>query len=361
MPTLPSDSPGSSERQQTDESLRVEREKADQALGDELVTSDEAADAVISRARTRADAVLAATRAKTDRRSSRAPSSQSPQIARERVLEDRVLEQERAGADEVLRVERAEHVALLELERVETDKDLLSERSRADDALATRDEFLAIVSHDLRNLLNTMNLSAHLIAQLALQVDHAEQIRKHAQRIERAGARMDRLIGDLIDVTSIEAGALTVTPEVVDPTAVVAEAVHTFQTQASAAGISLLAEAVPSSLLTAFDPARILQVLVNLVSNALKFTPANGKVVVRVERIGDEIRFTVRDSGVGIPADKLEAIFGRFVQGTKNDRRGVGLGLYISRCIVQGHGGRIWVESKLGQGSAFHFTLPAAC
>lgn len=358
MPTFSDDNRGSSERQQTDESLRVEREKADQALGDELAATDETADAVIGRARARADAVLAAARAKTDRRSSHAPGAPFPQIQRERALEDRVLEQERAGADEILRVERAEHVALLALERDETDKDLLSERSRSDDALATRDEFLGIVSHDLRNLLNVIGLNAHLISEKVLQDNHTEQVCKYAQRIERAGARMDRLIGDLLDVSGIEAGALSVTPQDVDPSEVVAEAVNTFQAQAAAAGISLVAEIVPSSLRVAFDPARILQVLVNLVSNALKFTPANGKVVVHVERIGDQICFAVRDTGAGIPADKLEAVFGRFVQVTKNDRRGVGLGLYISRCIVQGHGGRIWAESKLGAGSAFHFTLP---
>ncbi|HEX6275439.1 MAG TPA: ATP-binding protein, partial [Polyangiaceae bacterium] len=107
-----------------------------------------------------------------------------------------------------------------------------------------------------------------------------------------------------------------------------------------------------------FDPARVLQVLVNLLSNAIKFTPPNGRVVVGVECIGEELRFKVSDTGEGIPLAKLEAIFERFVQVTEKDRRGVGLGLYISKCIVQGHGGRIWAESTLGTGSTFCFTLP---
>jgi signal transduction histidine kinase len=359
VPTSSEDDACSSEqRQQTDESLRAEREKADEALGDELAASDETADAVISRARARADAVLAAARAKTDRRSSRAPSGQLPQIQRERLLEDRALEEERAGADEILRVERAEHVALLALERDETDKDLSSERSRSDGAIATRDEFLGIVSHDLRNMLNAISLGARLIAEAVQRADHVEQVCKHAQRIERASARMDRLIGDLVDVSGIEAGALSVTRELVDPSEVVSEAVHSFQAQASAASISLVAETGPSSLRVALDPARILQVLVNLISNALKCTPAGGEVRVHVEPIGDQICFEVRDTGAGIPLDKLEAVFGRFVQVIENDRRGSGLGLYISRCIVQGHGGRIWAESKLGAGSTFRFTLP---
>ena len=119
-----------------------------------------------------------------------------------------------------------------------------------------------------------------------------------------------------------------------------------------------MTEIVPPLPPAAFDPARILQVLTNLLTNALKFTPVHGQIVVRLERSGDEIRFGVRDTGVGIPPDQLEAVFVRFLQVTANDRRGLGLGLYISKAIVQGHGGRIWAESKIGEGSTFCFTLP---
>jgi signal transduction histidine kinase len=150
---------------------------------------------------------------------------------------------------------------------------------------------------------------------------------------------------------------LAVTREVGDTTHVVTEAVDTLQAQALANGVSLVAEIVLPSPLVAFDPARMLQVLINLLGNALKFTPAGGKVVVRAERLGDELRVSVSDTGEGIPSDKLEAIFERFLQVT-HDRRGVGLGLYISKCIVQGHGGRIWAKSAIGEGSTFCFTLP---
>ena len=345
------------EREQTDESLRVEREKADQTLEDGGSAIDETADAVISRARSRADEVLAAARAKTDRAS--APGTPIPMILKsERVREDQVLQDERAYADELLREERAEHLALLSRERQETDKDLSHERELSDDALATRDEFLGIVSHDLRNLLNAIVGSAALIEKGALQPNLVEQVVTHARRIQRAGARMNRLIGDLVDVASIEAGVLAVTREVGDPATVVNEAVDTFQVQAAAAGVSLVAEIVPPLSLAAFDAARILQVLTNLLSNAIKFTPAHGSIIVRVERVGDEIRFAVSDTGVGIATDKLEAVFVRFLQVAENDRRGIGLGLYISKAIVQGHGGRIWAESQIGQGSTFRFTLP---
>ncbi len=349
-----------SEREQTDESLRIERGKADQALEDGSSTIGDTADAVINRARNRADDLLAAARATTDRLSAvSSPGTAIPKILKgERVREDQLLQEERAHADDILREERAEHIALLAREREETDKDLTHERERSDDALATRDDFLGIVSHDLRNMLNAMLGSAALIEKGAPPKDFVEQAVAHARRIQRSGARMNRLIGDLVDVASIEAGVLAVTREVGDPTTVVTEAVDTFQVQAAATGVSLSAEIVPPPTLAAFDSARILQVLTNLLSNAIKFTPAHGTIAVHVERFGDEIRFAVSDTGVGIAPEKLEAVFVRFLQVAENDRRGVGLGLYISKAIVQGHGGRIWAESKIGEGSSFCFTLP---
>jgi signal transduction histidine kinase len=343
------------EREQTDESLRVEREKADQTLEDSAI--DETADAVISRARRRADELLGAARAKTDRAS--APGAPIPTLLKsERAREDQVLQEERDNADEVLREERAEHLGLLSRERQETDKDLSHERELSDDAIATRDEFLAIVSHDLRNLLNGIVGSATLIEKGALQTDLVEHVVTHARRIQRAGARMNRLVGDLVDVASIEAGVLAVTREVGDPATVVTEAVDAFQVQAATAGLALTAEIEPPLPLAAFDAARILQVLTNLLSNAIKFTPAHGRIVIHAGGFGDEIRFAVTDTGVGIANDNLEAVFVRFLQVALNDRRGVGLGLYISKAIVQGHGGRMWAESQIGQGSTFCFTLP---
>jgi signal transduction histidine kinase len=352
------------ERDQTDESLRVEREKADRALSDDLASIEDAADAVIDRARTRADRVLATARAKSDRDLANPPlHPDSPAIiARERRTEDRVVQEERAVADETAQDERIERESILSQERRETDRDLLVERERSDDALATRDEFLGIVSHDLKNMLNAIMGSAALIAADVAAADHVAQAQRHAQRIVRSAGRMNRLIGDLVDVASIEAGALTVTREIADPAEVVAEAVDTFQPLASASGISLTAEIAGPFPPMAFDAARVLQVLTNLLSNAVKFTPPQGRVVVRLEARPSHVRFAVSDTGPGIPADKLEAVFARFLQLGTNDRRGVGLGLYISRAIVQGHGGRIWAERGPGpgpgHGSTVIFTLP---
>jgi signal transduction histidine kinase len=345
-----------SERQRTDESLRLERDRADRALDDEISDADETADAVITRARARADALLAAARVKTDQTSTSDQPTAAVKTAR--ALEDDMLQRERVTADDLLRRERSQHVTLLSEERQATDHDLTHERARSDKALAMRDDFMGIVSHDLLNLLNAVVGMSSLIEKEVAQENHVERVVAHARRVQRSGGRMRRLVGDLIDVASIEAGMLAVTRAVGNPVDVVTEAVETFQAQASGSGITLTTEIVPGAPSFPFDAARILQVLCNLLSNALKFTPAQGSIVVRLERIDDDVVCCVSDTGEGIPNDKLEAVFDRFVQLTRNDRRGVGLGLFISKCIVQGHGGRIWVKNRMGGGSTFCFSLP---
>jgi signal transduction histidine kinase len=351
--------PSTSEREQTDESLRAERDRADQALGDVLSAIEETADNVIGKARERADEVLAASRAETDRLATTLDAHAHARLQRSRLQEDRTVREARADADEVTRTERAEYAELLTAEREETDQYLMSERSRADDAVARRGEFLGVVSHDLRNLLGTMVGFAALIAKDVLEADHVERVQHRAQRIQRAGARMTRLIGDLVDVSSIEAGMLRVTLEVGDPAPLVTEAVNNFLAQATEQGVTVAAEIAPAAFPVAFDAARILQVLTNLLVNAIRFTPREGRVVVRLECIAKELRIAVSDTGCGIPANKLHAIFDKYTQIARNDRRGMGLGLYIAKCIVQAHGGRLWAESTVGQGSTFYFTLPA--
>jgi signal transduction histidine kinase len=345
-----------SEREQTDESLRVERDSADRALDDEGFEADETADAVISRARARADALLAAARTKSDQTS--IDDQPTDMLKSSRALEDHILQRERVTADSVLSRERSEHVALLSQERQVTDHDLSHERARSDKALAMRDDFMGIVSHDLLNLVNAMVGISSLIEKEVAHENHVERVVAHARRVQRSGAPMRRLVGDLVDVASIEAGMLAVTRTVGDLAEVVTEAVETFLAEASGNGISRTAEIAPDVPSVKFDAARILQVLCNLLSNALKFTPPQGSIVARLEHADDSVVCSVSDTGEGIPDDKLEVVFDRFVQLTKNDRRGVGLGLFISKCIVQGHGGRIWVDNRIGGGSTVGFSLP---
>ena len=171
---------------------------------------------------------------------------------------------------------------------------------------------------------------------------------------------MNRLIGDLVDVAAIDAGQLYVVPAPGDWSALIEEVAALFQPAAAAQGIALEIAVSARPLAMRFDHDRMLQVLANLIANSLKFTPRGGRIRVEAERGADELRCAVHDTGSGIPPHMLEAIFQRFWQARSDDRRGVGLGLYITRCIVEAHGGRIWAESTQGVGSTLRFALPIA-
>ncbi|MBC7918766.1 MAG: HAMP domain-containing histidine kinase, partial [Rhodoferax sp.] len=283
-------------------------------------------------------------------------------IAEDREVEDATLRDERAAADKAVRRERAESsrvlTRLLPLERDATDQYLLTERARSDDALATRDDFLGMVSHDLRDLLNGIVVSSQFLAQKLEKHSDSERLLLETTRIERYGARMNRLIGDLVDVASIDAGKLAMQTVEGDVASLVFEAVEALQITASAKGVSLVVGNVQETCLAEFDHDRMLQVLANLIANSIKFTPKGGSIQVHCERAGESLEFCVDDTGEGIPSSMLEAVFERFWQVGKNDRRGLGLGLYISRCIVEAHGGNIRAERNAGQGTRMHFTLP---
>jgi signal transduction histidine kinase len=363
------------ERDRTDESLRVEREKTDQAVAarqesvaahaDAVVDrARDNADAVLSVARENADAVLDAAREKADElRTPRVNRAERAALSEERGLADDALQDERDSADEVLREEREDHADALRnflpLERESTDRYLRSERVRSDDAVMNRDDFLAIVTHDLRDLLGGVVLSATVLSKSAGQDERGRLVVAESGRIARYAARMNRLIADLLDIASIDAGKLAVSPVPGDLAGLLAEAADTFKAAAARHGVALECRVDGAALLAAFDHERILQVLSNLISNALKFTPAGGKITLHGERDVAGARLCVADSGSGIPASALESIFERFSQAGDHGRSGLGLGLYISRCLVEAHGGRIWAESRPGAGSRVCVTLPA--
>jgi signal transduction histidine kinase len=360
----PSDPKPGKERSDTDESLRSERNKTDRELANARGEIEEDADAVVTKARARAEALLRATRGRTD---ADMMADTNPalrrEVARERAEEDRVFAAERATADERLHVERAQRQRalreLLRLERDATDERLLLERAQADETVATRDKFLGMVSHDLRTLLGGIALNAALLSKHAgAQGAAGAETLRHTDRIQRFTARMNRLVGDLLDVVSMEAGRLDVSPRPQDAVQLVRDAMEAFQPAFSAKGLTLSTHVAANTLLAKFDHERILQVIANLLSNALKFTDAEGHVTLLVAPDGEQVRFTLTDTGIGVPDDQLEGIFERFNQVKAHDRRGLGLGLYISRCIVEAHGGRIWTERADGPGAAFHFTLP---
>lgn len=362
------------ERERTDAGLRTEREKTDQAVRAKQEDVAKHADAVVDRARDNADevlrlarenadTVLEVAREKADGILGPEASSVEPKAAiiEERALADEAIRDERDGADETLRREREEYartlVRFLPLERESTDRYLLTERNRSDDVVANRDDFLAIVAHDLRDLIGGVVMSASLLSKRAPQNEDGASILGETKRIARYAARMNRLIGDLVDVASIDAGKLGITPAIRDLTVPIAEAADTFRATALTKGLFLETQIEAAPLLAAFDHERVLQVLANLISNSLKFTPQGGTITIGGEREAGGVRLFVQDNGCGIPDHALERIFERFSQVDKNDRRGLGLGLYLSRCIVEAHGGRIWAESQPGKGSKIAFTI----
>ncbi len=223
-------------------------------------------------------------------------------------------------------------------------------------ATQSRDEVLGVVAHDLRNPLNSILIQASLLRRHASADARSE---KPAANIERAALRMNRLIGDLLDVSRLEAGRLVVSKKREDARKLVGDCVEAQKVLASAASVELRV-ALDAALSEVFcDRDRALQVLENLIGNALKFTPSGGRVSVGAAPRGREVLFWVSDTGTGIAAENLPHLFDRFWQVRPAERSGAGLGLSIAKGLIEAHGGRIWAESTLGQGSTFFFTLPA--
>ncbi|HEY3746578.1 MAG TPA: HAMP domain-containing sensor histidine kinase [Gemmatimonadaceae bacterium] len=218
-----------------------------------------------------------------------------------------------------------------------------------------REDVLGVVAHDLRNPLNLVSMTT----QLLLEPDLTPERRKSTSMINaRAVARMDRLIGDLLDVVRMEAGHLSLDVGPCDVTRVLVETMEAFQARAAEQGISLVLSPEPPNVIVQADEERVLQLIDNLVGNALKFTPSGGRVSIGGFIDANELRVSVADSGPGIPEEQCAKLFDRFWQARGTDRRGLGLGLPIAKGIAEAHGGRLWVESIVGSGTTFHFTMP---
>ena len=355
---------GTPERAKTDKNLKKERVNADQALAEQKAAVEADANRVLKIAREHADAVLHAARDKADDKLEAVAPVPVVRavIEQERKVEDRAVEQERAAADQALQQERDQNardlLALLPLERKSTDHSLSTERVRADDAVAHRDDILAMVSHDLRDLLGAIVSASALVLRTATIGEAGNATRTGAERIQRYAARMKRLLDDLTDVARIDAGKLSLQPMPGNLTPLISEAVVAFRGAAASKDLSfdlpLCDEPIPSI----FDGDRVLQVLSNLIANAIKFTPAGGRIRIECAHHNNMAKVSVTDTGPGIAPDLLEAIFERFRQGENPQRRGLGLGLYISRTLIEAQHGKIWAESTPGNGTTVSFTLP---
>jgi signal transduction histidine kinase len=232
-----------------------------------------------------------------------------------------------------------------------------SNAARRDARLTLRDNALAIVAHDLRSPLSTIAMAADLLR----EIDDDERRRHFLDIITNAARQADFLIHDLMDVTRIENGALRVDLRREQVGYLLESVTEQFAESAAQAGILLGCDvsSVRNTEVMA-DSRRCVQLLSNLIGNAIKFTPPGGFVRVAAHVRGAFVEVSIQDSGIGIEADELPHVFERFWQASHHHRAGAGLGLAIARGIVEGHGGHMRVRSRRGEGSTFTFTLPLA-
>jgi signal transduction histidine kinase len=231
-----------------------------------------------------------------------------------------------------------------------------SRQDMAESAVRSRDEILRIVSHDLRSSLNNIALATAGLRNTSGFI--TEESKRLLDMIKRATDRMNSLIRNLVEIGKLEAGQ-DVTLDLAEFTvdSLLRDACEPAKLPAEQKKIMLSWQSTEPEVLLQADRERLLQVLTNLIDNAIKFTPQGGAVKVRCEALPSELHFSVADTGPGISEEHLSLIFERYWQ-VPGAKRGSGLGLTIAKRIVERHGGKIWAESKVGRGTTFKFFLP---
>jgi signal transduction histidine kinase/CheY-like chemotaxis protein len=223
-------------------------------------------------------------------------------------------------------------------------------------AIRTRDDVLATVAHDLRNPISVIAIAANTLSHRVRD----PLARRPIEAILKGVQRTERLIRDLLDLGAIETGRFSIEKRPVDATDIVLAALDSQQALAADASIILATDLSPDLPNVDGDAERLLQILENLIGNAIKFTSAGGSVVVGASHEEKDITFWVKDTGIGLSPDQIPHLFDRYWQGNDSDRRGSGLGLAICKAIAEAHGGRIWVTSTVGAGTNVYFTIPAS-
>lgn len=251
-------------------------------------------------------------------------------------------------------------IAFLYLAKDITEKQRYEQRLKELDKM--KSDFVSNVSHELRTPLTAVKGSVDNMLDGLTGLLNEKQSR-YLTRIKSNADRLTRLINDILDLSRIEAGKIDLQPAVLPLVTLAKEVTEGLRPVAVDKLISLEVASPDASVTAWADRDKVIQVLMNLIGNAVKFTPTHGKVSVTVERNGDEwVQTSVADTGPGIPLEEANKIFDKFyqiAQAGKQKARGTGLGLAISKALVEMHGGRIWVESEVGRGSTFFFTLPA--
>ena len=383
------------QRKKTDQSLKFERTATDQSLARRSTSTQRSADAARRQIRSEADRGLAGQRRSADAERSRRTFSKaaSLEIDRERRSAADALDRERRGVDrlrarqrrrtdsviaEERRLRSKTEEKLFQRERKRTDQNLGEERGGADAAFGAaektlwraktaaeksaaavllRDEFMAIMSHDLRTPLSVIAINAARLGKMVPAGEGADQIRKMCLQIGDAAGRIARMVEDLLDAERMALAKLRLPARPGDLGELAREAIELVAPLGATQGISLAVALPEKPVVASFDRDRMLQVFSNLLANAVKYTPKGGVVQLAMEANDRFIRVSVSDTGPGIPAEQHERVFRRFTQ-VGGGRGGVGLGLYIARRIVEAHGGKIGLVSRPGEGSTFFFTLP---
>ncbi|HEX6837661.1 MAG TPA: ATP-binding protein [Polyangia bacterium] len=261
----------------------------------------------------------------------------------------------RYGDDELRLLEDVAHRAALAVDNARVFR-------RAQVAAEVRRDLVAVVAHDLKNPLNAVAMAAALLSKSASPGPDGDRARRQTGIITRATDRMNRLIHDLLDVSAIDAGRLEIDRQAHCVGPLVCDALESMAPMAQEKQLTLehVIAAEIEALSVHCDRERLVQIFSNLVGNAIKFTDAGGRITVSAEREGEAVAFSVADNGPGIAAEHVPHLFDRFwrVRGRKRD--GTGLGLWIVKGLVEAHGGRVSVDTNVGAGSRFSFTVPLA-
>jgi two-component system phosphate regulon sensor histidine kinase PhoR len=223
-----------------------------------------------------------------------------------------------------------------------------------------KDAFLSMVTHELRTPLTVISGIAEMF-EAGIYGELTIEQSEHLRQITMAAHRLRQLVNDLLDLSKMEAGMMRLRRKALDPHSLTCDAVEQLAMVAAQAGVTLKNRTGRDLPTVNGDGQRIGQVLTNLVSNAVKFTPSGGQVTISAEAETGQIRFVIADTGYGIPPEALPRVFDKFFQAqssTESGTKGTGLGLAIVKHIVELHGGEVGVESEAGRGSRFYFTLP---
>jgi len=247
-----------------------------------------------------------------------------------------------------------------EAELQKSEAELQKQNLNLEQAVRSRDEMAGVISHELKNPLTALQMGTALIQKTLPEDPKLENVRKLVERLTPSIRRMNQLISDLLDVTRLEASALKLEPRSCNLFEIVQEVVKSHDACAQEKLVQLSSEIQPECRDIFCDPERTIQVLINLVNNAIKFTNAGGSVTVSAKRIDHQVEVRVTDTGKGIPRESLPHVFDRFWQAKETAYKGTGLGLSIAQGLVVAQGGKIWVESQMGLGTTFYFTLPLA-